>query len=134
MTALMGSGEGAPVVELAMARVQAGVLSSQALVWALAASWLIVPTPVQGFTGDMASFQPLLTTHDGQTFLVVFTDTRRIGRAATLAKEFLQMTGRDVIAAMPTDVGIVVNPETSFCLELPWQGVAAIRDELRLPE
>jgi len=122
------------VVELAMIRTQKNLLSTQALLWTLAASSLVVPTPDPNYKGELSLFRPVLIRNGEQDFLVVFTDAHRMGRFAKSAPQFIYMIGRDVIKGLPPQTGIVVNPETDLGFELPWQGVAALRDELRLPD
>ena len=122
------------VAELAIVRAKKDLLSRQALLWTLAATSLVVPTPDADYNGDLSAFTPLLVRDDTQNFLVVFTDARRMGRFAEKAPQFIMMSGRDVIVGLPPQTGIVVNPESDLGFELPWQGVAAMRDELRLPD
>jgi len=120
------------VIDLAIMRAKAGALSRQALLWVLAASPLTLPTPDSEYDGKLAHFRPLLVQMEGLKALVVFTDPRKMGRFSELAPQFIQLQGRDVIEMMPGDTGIVVNPDTDCGFEIPPQGLAAIRDELRL--
>jgi len=116
-----------------MVRGRANLLPQQAVLWTLAASLLTVPTPDPNYDGVLAHFQPLLVRLGDHNGLVVFTDPHRMGRFAERAPQFIQLVGRDVIVSMPPDTGLVVNPETDLGFEIGWQGLAALRDELRLP-
>ena len=121
-------------IELAMIRAQHKLLSEQALLWTLAASSLVVPTPDGNFTGESSTFVPLLVRYDEETLLVVFTDPRRMGRYVEKAPRFIQMFGRDVILGIQPETGLVVNPESDLSFELPWETVSLMQDELRLPD
>ncbi len=63
----------------------------------------------------------------------MFTNPKWIGRFAQIAQAYVPMAGRDIIISLPANTGIVVNPESDLGFELPWQGVAALRNELRIP-
>jgi hypothetical protein len=121
------------VAELAIVQSRAGVIAPQAVLWAMAASILAVPTTDATTDGALDTFSPLLVGRDGQEFLVVFTVPERIGRFRDRAAAFIEMPGADVVRRMPPGIGLVVNPETTVGFEVPGEGVAAFRAELAAP-
>lgn len=126
----MGNLESPTIAEKAIDRARRGVLAPQALLWTLAASKVVVPTPDGDFSGDPRTFVPLLIGRDSMQFLVVFTRPVLIGSYASRAPQFIEMLGGDIVTGMPPGVGIVINPGTDEGFELPPDGVAAFRDEL----
>ncbi|MBC7630100.1 hypothetical protein [Aeromicrobium sp.] len=55
-------------------------------------------------------FSPVLIDHGVDRYLAVFTTLRGAGTVAHIAPFTISLTGRDVIAGLDDDVGVVVNP------------------------
>jgi hypothetical protein len=104
------------------------------MLWVLAASKLVVPTPDEAYDGTLAHFVPLLVGRDGVTFMVVFTAPEMIGRYDERAPQFIELLGLNLVHMIPPGVGLAVNPETPFGFDVPSEGLAALRDELRAPD
>ena len=121
---------GDSVLEAAMRRAKAGLLTPQVLMWTLAASRLVAPTSNADYDGDLAHFVPLLIGRDGLTFMVVFTNPARMGRFAERGPQFIELTGAQLVSMMPPGCGLAVNPESDLGFELPADGLAALKDEL----
>ena len=121
------------VFEIALLRAKSGFISSQTLLWTMAASSLLVATPDSTYDGDLSNLKPLLLRGNGCDLLAVFTSSTRLGRFTQIVDSFVPMRGIDIVMSMPQNAGIVINPESNFGFELPSEGVAALREELRIP-
>lgn len=91
---------------------------------------LLVPSGADvgpGFVG----FVPVLYDRDGVPMLAVFTSLERARAVTHLARYAVTMTGRDVVARMPTGHGIVLNPGHDVGLEILPQAIGTITERLR---
>jgi hypothetical protein len=121
------------LVELAMARAGKNLLSYQVLLWMIAASTLTVPTPDPAYNGDLAHFTPLLLERNRVHFLATFTRPDLIGPYRPRVALCIDLPGAQVIAMMPPNVGLVINPDNPVGCEVPPEGLAALRSELVWP-
>lgn len=73
-------------------------------------------------------FRPLLFEREQGTLLAAFTSKDRLRAFAKEAPYCLEMKGRQLIASMPNDLGLVVNPGFSVGFEIPASGLQEIRN------
>ena len=72
-------------------------------------------------------FQPVLYERDGTPVLGVFTSLEKASLVATLAPYAVTLTGIELLAIMPPDHGLVVNPGHAEGFDMPPSGVARLR-------
>lgn len=87
---------------------------------------LVVPSGAE-VGENFAGFVPVLFHRESVPMLAVFTDQSRAATVTHLARYALSMTGRDLVAMMPADHGIVVNPGHDLGLELLPDAVDSLR-------
>ena len=117
-------------LERAIARAMSGQLPTQALLWVLAASEVMVPAEDDAYDGDAATLHPRLAQRPGATVLPVFTAPATLQAAGADASFVAVVPGRQLLIRMPVDVGIVVNPGSERGFEVPSPGIAQIVAEL----
>lgn len=118
-------------LERCLIDAQEGRLPIDAFIAQLLEASLFVPsrTPV-GLSGQ--GLQPLFYEREGRSMVVVFTATQRMGKSFTEhAKYCLQIQGRDLLQGIPEGYGMVINPGSTFGLELPAEGLLRLKNEAR---
>lgn len=95
----------------------------------LLASDLFIPSRSE-VQADSSGFVPLIFDRHGIPMTAVFTVAARVLIYQHEAKYFLKMNGRELLARMPPDYGIVVNPGHQLGLEILPHGVKQIVRDL----
>ena len=113
-------------LEEAIGRAMRGESAGADVPGLLTAATLVVPSGAavgERFEG----FQPVLYDRDGTPVLAVFTSFDKAGIVAEIAPYAVTLTGRDLLAMMPPDHGLVVNPGHAEGFDMPPIGVARLR-------
>lgn len=117
------------VIELAIEAAGAGRLSTQVLLWVLAATDLSVASAEEP-TAGFESVRPLVVGHGDRQLLAVFTNPAMADTHREQSRYLVSVKGIDVLRRLPAGAGIVVNPGQSVGFELPLEGVEQIQGEL----
>lgn len=111
---------------------QAGRASSFDVLTVFSNSQVAVPSGTV-VTDNLSQLQPLLFDKGGVSMLAVFSHLDQIADFGELAEFALTILGRNLLLAMPTDSGLVVNPTRSIGFELFPEGISAFVQKLRVP-
>ena len=116
------------ILEAAIRLGRTGGASSDAVLWALTASEVVVLTP-SGATPTPENLAPLVVRRDDSTFLAVFTHVDRVSAELAVDRVPVSIPAALLVRGSDAHVGIVVNPGSAG-FEIPPVGLGAFRSAL----
>lgn len=105
-------------LERAMIDAQAGLMTPTAFQDVFLSAPLYLPS-ASAIQSDWSGFLPVVYKREGAEIIAVFSEAERSRRVAHTAPYVLQIDAADFISRLMPDLGVVVNPGFSVCLELP---------------
>lgn len=120
----MASARSLTVVESAIRLATAGRLEPESVLWALAASEVLVLTPTEPVPSP-ETLQPLIVHRDDQSFAAVFTHTDRIAAEFGAGRAAVGLPASALLRGLAPGIGVVVNPGTPLGFEWPAAGLSA---------
>ena len=118
-----------PALDKAVLAARGGKLSMQAVLWTFAASTVFVPS-VADPGEDRSGLRPVYFPKGEHQMLTVFSSAEAAKATSERAPFLLTITGAELLLAMPTEAGLVLNPGTMVGFDTVPQGLAAFRAEL----
>lgn len=114
-------------LETAINEARTGLRPMQEAIGAFMIADIAVPSGEDPSSG--AGMLPLVFQGDDGPMMACFSDMNRIGIHAQMAPFCLVMKGEDLVARMPPQLGLVINPGLDWGFQLAPQGVQQLRDE-----
>lgn len=124
------------VLESAIRLATAGRLESESVLWALAASEVLVLTPTEPIPSP-ETLQPLIVHRGDQSFAAVFTHTDRVTAEFGTGRAAVGLPASTLLRGLASGIGVVVNPGTPLGFELPaaaLSGFVALLTEQDAPQ
>lgn len=116
------------VVEAAIRLGREGAATAESVLWALAASDLVVLTPA-GADPRPETLEPLVVHRDDVTFVAAFTASDRVPADLGRGRVPVTLPASLLLRGIAPEVGLVVNPGTQG-FEVPAEGLAGFRAQL----
>jgi hypothetical protein len=116
--------------EEVVVKAMRGEISEDDLTDALVEAQLVVCSR-QEIGENGAGFLPLLFDRGDQKFLAVFTNVDRAKLCQAEAPHCVVMVGNAVVARIPRDCGLVLNPGHDVGFEMPPWGIEKIRERIK---
>ena len=114
------------VLEAAIRLGRSGGASPEAVLWALAASTVVVLTP-SGPEPTPQDLAPLVVHRDDSSFLALFTHVDRVVAEFAGGRVPVSVPAELIVRGADAEVGIVVNPGSTDGFEVPAAGLTAFR-------
>jgi hypothetical protein len=118
-------------LELAIAQGQAGQADMNDVIGQFVNALIIVPTATE-VTEDMNDLQPVLFDREGTPMLAAFTHLDRVPeQVIEVAKYAVEIPAAELVQAMPTETGLVINPGNTEGFEMLPEGVQQLANDVR---
>jgi hypothetical protein len=118
-------------LEAAIAKGQAGEGDMNDVIAQFVNALVVVPTATE-VTDDLNELQPVLFDREGTPMLAVFSHVDRIPeQVAEVASYAVQMPAAELVQAIPTETGLVVNPGSTEGFEMLPEGVQQLANDVR---
>jgi len=112
-------------LEKSISDAKRGLISTQQLLRLLTSSELFILSTSE-VQADGRGFVPLLFDRNGTPMAAAFSSKDRANAYGSRAKFLVAMKGYELLRRVPPGYGVVLNPNTSYVLELTPDGIRNI--------
>jgi hypothetical protein len=119
-------------LEKALVSAKEGALPMKKFIALLLVSELAVPSTTE-MRADGTGLTPLFFDKEGVGMLAAFTDKSRISKFTDVAHYCLAVKALDLLKRMPTEYGLVINPDCEVGFDITPSGIREIIKDFEKP-